>query len=238
MAQKIFVGSITTRQYLFNEKATKELYNHGWLQSGDEAFILNGHLFVTGRIKEEINIRGVKYFCHDIEEAVMSVDGVCIGYVAASTVLNDDEGTNETIIFFCPKTWENVADIINGIQATIITKFSINPKMILPLRTEDFPKTTSGKIQRLKARENLLKGVYKEAEEIYKSTYDKSSVLPEMFYEKAWIKCNITTPYSSNSNVIVVITSAYSQRAQKIIKLFEKLGFLCITCELKSSLIK
>ena len=39
------------------------------MRSGDHAFIVNGNLFITGRIKEQIVLRGVKYFVRAAREA-------------------------------------------------------------------------------------------------------------------------------------------------------------------------
>ena len=49
-------GNVVTPGYLFNQKASDELFRDEWMRSGDYAFINNKNLFVTSRIKEQIEV--------------------------------------------------------------------------------------------------------------------------------------------------------------------------------------
>ncbi|OHV45796.1 AMP-dependent synthetase [Pseudofrankia sp. BMG5.36] len=48
----------------------------GWLRTGDLGFLRDGELYVTGRAKEMIIIRGVNYYPEDAEQAVRDLPGL------------------------------------------------------------------------------------------------------------------------------------------------------------------
>jgi acyl-CoA synthetase (AMP-forming)/AMP-acid ligase II len=53
-----------------------EVTHDGWLKTGDLGFVDGGGLFVSGRIKDVVNVRGTKYHPEDLEPIVAEVDGV------------------------------------------------------------------------------------------------------------------------------------------------------------------
>ena len=157
-------GNVVTPGYLFNEKASNELFRDGWMRSGDHAFIVNGNLFITGRIKEQIVLRGVKYFCHEIEEKVNQVEGVASTYSAACGVENAKKGTEELVIFFCPSHPDlpkyELHNIMKRINLTVNKYFGITASHTVVLTKGQFQKTTSGKIQRVAMKRKYLEGKY------------------------------------------------------------------------------
>ena len=55
---------------------TRELFHDGWLDSGDRAYMANGDVFITGRIKDIIIRAGQHIYPQEIEEAVGAVPGL------------------------------------------------------------------------------------------------------------------------------------------------------------------
>ena len=69
-------GPSVMEGYHNNPKANAESFvGDGWFDSGDLGFIHDGRLFLTGRAKEMIIIRGANYYCYEIEDIVMQLPG-------------------------------------------------------------------------------------------------------------------------------------------------------------------
>jgi len=148
-------GDMLFPGYLYNPVEQKKAFTQdSWFKTGDLAFIKYGELYVTGRLKEEIIIRGVNYHCHEIEDIVHSIDGVRPSFVAAVPAINPTNESEELAIFFVP-TNKNIDKILLQIRKEISSRFGVSPKYIIPLEENAFPKTTSGKIQRNYLRKNF-----------------------------------------------------------------------------------
>ena len=61
--------------YYRDEQSTAETFADGWLKTGDLGFIRNGELYIVGRAKEVLIIRGENIMPHDIEWQVEEVRG-------------------------------------------------------------------------------------------------------------------------------------------------------------------
>ena len=72
-----------TPGYYKRPDATAALFDHGWLRTGDLAYMVDGELVLCGRIKDVIIVGGRNVFPEDIERAVGVIDGVRTGNVIA-----------------------------------------------------------------------------------------------------------------------------------------------------------
>jgi acyl-CoA synthetase (AMP-forming)/AMP-acid ligase II len=160
-------GNVVTPGYLDNPEANREAFvGDGWFNSGDLGFILDGRLTVTGREKEMINIRGSNLFCYEVEDVVQRVEGVEPTYAAAVEVSDDEAGTGRLAILFVPaRAYEGteLQAILKAIRKAVSASIGINPSYVVPLTRERFPKTSSGKIQRVQMRKALESGGYGES---------------------------------------------------------------------------
>jgi fatty-acyl-CoA synthase len=76
LGEVLIQGTAVTTGYLHDEPATRAAMREGWLRTGDLGFWDSGELFIAGRLKEMIVVRGKNFFPDDIEEAVRSVPGI------------------------------------------------------------------------------------------------------------------------------------------------------------------
>jgi acyl-CoA synthetase (AMP-forming)/AMP-acid ligase II len=134
-----------------------------WLRTGDLGFVdASGELFITGRIKDVIIIRGANHYPQDVEETVQgSHPGLRRHAGAAFTVSDEEKGEQLIIVQEVERTERHrvVADeLIRQIREAIVTEHDIVPHDIALLRPGALPKTTSGKIQRALARQLWLAG--------------------------------------------------------------------------------
>lgn len=130
-----------------------------YLRTGDLGFLHEGELFVTGRLKDLIIVRGVNRYPQDIELTVeQSSKRLQAGAVGAFAV--DIEGRERLIIVSeveraRRKDW---SDVIQAIRRNVNTEHEVPPDGIILVRFGSIPKTSSGKIQRHACRNDFLEG--------------------------------------------------------------------------------
>ncbi len=153
--------------YWENSAATKETFGAyttcgkgPFMRTGDLGFTQEGQIFITGRRKELIIIRGVNYYPQDIEEIVsFSHDDIPINATAAFSV-ETLSGEGLMIVSELKRKEQSVEEIElirSKIATDIGAAFGLIPHEIKFIQTGKLPKTSSGKIQRLATRELYMK---------------------------------------------------------------------------------
>jgi len=182
-------GDVLMPGYLSNDAANQEAFvGDGWFNSGDLGFILKGRLTLTGRAKEMIIVRGANYYCYEIEDVVNNIAGVEPTYVGACAIEDTNTGSEGLAIFFVPKTMETVslAELLKTIRKQTTVQLGITPLFIIPLARDQFPKTTSGKIQRAQMKKALMEGDYQDAIKEVDLLLENANTLPDWFYRQIW----------------------------------------------------
>lgn len=130
-----------------------------FLRTGDLGFIEDGELFVTGRLKDLIIVRGVNRYPQDIELTVEQASAhLQPGAVGAFAV--DLHGRERLIVISevertRRKDW---SDVIGAIRRAVTAEHELPPDGIVLVRFGSIPKTSSGKIQRSACRTDFLEG--------------------------------------------------------------------------------
>ena len=93
-----FRGPSATSGYFQNPVKTRELFDDGWLDTGDRGYVADGDLFITGRIKDIIIRAGQHIAPHEIEQAVGAVPGIRKDGVAAFGVTDPASGTERVVV--------------------------------------------------------------------------------------------------------------------------------------------
>ncbi|MBD2300898.1 non-ribosomal peptide synthetase [Nostoc sp. FACHB-190] len=132
-----------------------------FLRTGDLGFLQAGELFVTGRLKDLIIIRGRNHYPQDIEWSVeQSHPSLQPSGGAAFTI--DVDGEEKLIIAQEVKRsfLRNLAteEVIRTIRQAVVAEHELQVYAVLLLKPGSIPKTTSGKIQRHACRTNFLAG--------------------------------------------------------------------------------
>lgn len=123
------------------------------LRTGDLGFLHEGELFVTGRIKDMIIIRGANFYPQDLEYAAQyACPQIRPGCVAAFAF---EEGDEEKIGMVAEVSAFH-EDIIPTIRNTISDTFGVRVHRIELVHPGTIPKTTSGKIQRRATLQSML----------------------------------------------------------------------------------
>ena len=124
--------------------------NHGpMLRTGDLGFLYDGQLYVSGRLKDMIIVRGVNRYPQDIEETVEAAsDVVQAGSVGAIAL--EHEGREQLVIV---AETVRIRDVdwdhhIQAIRRAVTAEHELPPDAVYLVRNSSIPKTSSGKIQR------------------------------------------------------------------------------------------
>lgn len=148
-----------------------------FLRTGDLGFFCDGELFICGRIKDLIIIRGRNFAPEDIESLVARAhDAIRPGGVAAFSL---DKGGEERLAVVVevrqPVAGAGIAaaadDVIGTIREEIARVFRLSPHVVALAPPGSIPKTSSGKLQRFACRSAYLSGslhviAHREAKEI------------------------------------------------------------------------
>jgi len=132
-----------------------------YLRTGDLGFIRDGELFVTGRVKDLIIIRGRNLYPHDIELAVEQChEALRAGGGAAFSLEVEDEERLVIVQELEPRRRGDPAALLELIRQTLADEFEVQPYAILLVKAGSVPKTSSGKIQRSACRVKFETGSF------------------------------------------------------------------------------
>ena len=135
-----------------------------YLRSGDLGCIIGGHLFVTGRIKDVLIVRGLKHYPQDIEAtAERAHAAVRPGCCAAFAV---DHSGEESVAMvaevepgFLPEADAHAGThAMSAIRRAVADAHQLSLRAIALVPAGTLPKTTSGKLQRFLCRDGFLDG--------------------------------------------------------------------------------
>src|SRR5215208_1854564 len=132
-----------------------------FLRTGDLGFLHQGELFVTGRLKDLIIIRGRNHYPQDIEQtAEQSHVALRPGGCAAFSV-EADEGNRLVIVQELERPYMRSADadeVIAAVRRAVAEHHELEIHAVALVRTGSIPKTSSGKIQRRATRTAYVEG--------------------------------------------------------------------------------
>jgi fatty-acyl-CoA synthase len=149
-------GPSVSAGYYQNAEANAESFpGDGYLHTGDLGYLADGELFICGRSKDLIIIRGANFHPQDLEWAVSELEGVRRGNVVAfSTQLDGEER-----LVLAVECGSSDAESVRARVATRINEaFGLAPHDVATVTLGSLPKTSSGKVQRRKTRDLYLGG--------------------------------------------------------------------------------
>ena len=130
------------------------------LRTGDLGFLENGEVFVTGRIKDMIILRGANYYPQDLEYTAQDAcSQIRPGGVAAFAY---EEGGEERVGLVA-EVPAHSEEVIATIRNAISEVHGLRVHRVELVRPGTIPKTTSGKIQRQASKRGMLAGALDRA---------------------------------------------------------------------------
>lgn len=132
----------------------------GWHDTGDRGLICAGELFVVGRSKEMLIVRGRNMPPYDVERSIGELAQVGPGQAVVFCTPDDGRGRESLVAVVA--TGSTAAGQRLQIRAEVAARvretfgFSLDDIVLVPKTS--IPRTTSGKIQRLMTRDRYLTG--------------------------------------------------------------------------------
>ncbi len=156
VGELIIRGTSVTSGYYRRPDATAALFRDGWLRTGDLAYQLDGELVLCGRIKDVIIVGGRNVFPEDIERAVAAVDGVRAGNVIAIGVEGYKGKESVVVVAEVRVDGDELDRVRAAVHHRTLEVCGIPPRDVMLVRPGTLPKTSSGKLQRAKCKEQYL----------------------------------------------------------------------------------
>jgi 8-amino-7-oxononanoate synthase len=133
-----------------------------FLRTGDLGFMLDGQLYVTGRLDDLIIVRGMNRYPQDIEATARRSHPLLeAGYGAAFVA---DECGHRRLVLVQEATRKGESDfapVLDAVRRAVLDEHGLALDAIVLVRCGTIPKTSSGKIQRHACRAALLAGELK-----------------------------------------------------------------------------
>ncbi|MGA9520666.1 MAG: AMP-binding protein [Myxococcaceae bacterium] len=143
--------------YFGAPEATSRALVDGWLDTGDLGFMRDSELYVTGRARDIVVIRGANHVPQEFEECLDGIPGVragctaAVGYLPAQTI-------GEELLLLVETTADAPQDLAAQVQARVAEHTGIRPHAVELLRPGTLPRTSSGKLRRREALRRYLAG--------------------------------------------------------------------------------
>ena len=162
-------GESVASGYWNRPQATQEMFqaylkdtgDGPFLRTGDLGFLLDGKLFVTGRLKDMIIIRGRNHYPQDIELTVENSHPALRNHCSAAFSV-EREGEERLVVAGEVERTHlrklNTEEVVRAIQIAVSTEHELDVDGVVLLKTGSIPKTSSGKIQRRACKQGFLEG--------------------------------------------------------------------------------
>lgn len=162
-----FQGPSVAQGYWGMDQETKETFQarivdqgpNTFLRTGDLGFLHEGRLYVTGRIKDLIIIRGRNYYPQDLELTAYLAHAALRPNSAAFSLSQDQH--EDQLVLVQEVNRQSMADlqpdkVIAAIRQAISEQHQVTAHTVVLVRPGNVPKTSSGKVQRRHCRELFL----------------------------------------------------------------------------------
>lgn len=131
----------------------------GYLRTGDLGTLHEGELYITGRIKETLIMRGRNLYPQDIEHELRD-QHPALGAAGAAFTVPLDDGEEALVVTHEVRAGKagDLAELTTAMRRTVAHEFGVHAAGIILLRPGAVRRTTSGKIQRTAMRQLFRTG--------------------------------------------------------------------------------
>jgi acyl-CoA synthetase (AMP-forming)/AMP-acid ligase II len=165
-AGRVFTrGASVMRGYFNNPEATTRAVRDGWLDTGDVGFVHGGELFICGRAKDIVIIRGANHAPQEFEECLDAVHGVRTGCAVAVGFVPPD-ANDEQLLLLVEKSTEPVRDVAQRVSDAVNERTGIKPHTVVMLEPGTLPRTSSGKLRRIESLRRYLANTLDAPEQV------------------------------------------------------------------------
>jgi fatty-acyl-CoA synthase len=145
-------GTSVTPGYYRREDANAELFDDGWLRTGDLAYLVDGRMAMCGRIKDLIIVGGRNVYPQDIERVVGTIEGIRAGNVIAFGQPGRN-GKEHVVVVAETRIGDDLDTIRNQVSERSVDALGVPCREVVLVKPSTLPKTSSGKLQRVLCRQ-------------------------------------------------------------------------------------
>ncbi|MGZ4112319.1 MAG: AMP-binding protein, partial [Tumebacillaceae bacterium] len=131
-----------------------------FLRTGDLGFMKDGELYVTGRLKDLIIIRGRNYYPQDIEYTMQTCHPALKPDFGAAFSVEADGEERLVVVQEIDRQFRksNLDEVVSAVRQAVAEQHQLQVYAVVLIKPASIPKTSSGKIQRHACRERFLSG--------------------------------------------------------------------------------
>ncbi|PLC51292.1 hypothetical protein CR159_03420 [Pollutimonas subterranea] len=161
-------SQLLTRYFGLPESLSR-IENSSWFDTGDIGFLANSELYLTGRIKDTLNVRGVTLFAHELENSLIRIPGIDPVCLAVTPVQPAGSSTEQIAVFFSTYPETGVCNVpalsavLASVHEILRSAHAVATHYVIPLAPCEFPRTPIGKIIKKELRQRLESGHYDAA---------------------------------------------------------------------------
>jgi acyl-CoA synthetase (AMP-forming)/AMP-acid ligase II len=158
-----YFGQSDISQATFEAQITDTMGGTQYLRTGDLGFLHAGELYITGRIKDTVIVRGRNLYPQDLEETISASHPLVRPGRIVVFAEPRDTGEGERVVALCETRTKRVGaarldEIVHAVRASVVRDHHINPDKVVVTTPGTILKTTSGKLRRGEVRRAFLEG--------------------------------------------------------------------------------
>jgi fatty-acyl-CoA synthase len=159
---RLFVrGPSLMAGYYHQPEATAAVLREGWLDTGDLGFVHEGEVYICGRAKDLIVVRGANHLPQEFEDCLLELDGVQQGR-ALAVGFQAPDADGEALLLLVEQDARagsvDRAELARRVRRRILVQTGVQPHTVLILPRGSLPRTSSGKLRRAEALRRFLSG--------------------------------------------------------------------------------
>ncbi|KGT93068.1 polyketide synthase, partial [Erwinia typographi] len=149
-------GPAVAQGYWHREQETRETFaatldtsNRHYMRTGDLGFLHQGQLFITGRLKDCLIVRGQCHYPNDIEATAVTAHPLAVADGAAAFACQEEDEERLIVVLEAQRAGEEaLRQLVSAVREAIATQHQLNAWRVIPVRKGTLLRTTSGKVRR------------------------------------------------------------------------------------------
>jgi acyl-CoA synthetase (AMP-forming)/AMP-acid ligase II len=156
-----YLGRTEESESTFRARITDAPEEGTFLRTGDLGFVEDGELFVTGRLKDVLVVKGRNHYPQDVEYTVERSHTAL--HPACAAAFSVEDGERESLVLVVEVDGRALrasgADgVISAVREAVLLEHRLKVDDVVLIRRGTLPKTTSGKVRRSPCREQYTAG--------------------------------------------------------------------------------
>jgi acyl-CoA synthetase (AMP-forming)/AMP-acid ligase II len=153
-------GAGITKGYYNKPGSTAAVFHGEWLRTGDIGFFFEGQLYISGRHKDIIFKNGRNYFANDLETMACTLADISYGKICFGAHTNKETGNDNVVAFLAGVPEQKGAETFQRLRALLRSNLGITVDELVMIKSNEIPKTSSGKLQRFKLMQRYMNGEF------------------------------------------------------------------------------